>query len=44
MPIGYQDALRCIQMRGNVQDSPYGEYAKRIITNIKKKEENDEAH
>lgn len=31
MPIGYQDAMRCIQMRGNVPDSPYAKYVKRMM-------------
>lgn len=31
MPLGYQDAMRCIQARGQVQGSPYAEYAKRMI-------------
>ncbi len=29
MPLGYQDVVRCIQMRGNVPGSPFAEYAKR---------------
>ena len=29
MPLGYQDVMRCIQMQGNVQGSPFAEYAKR---------------
>ncbi len=32
MPLGYQDAMRCIQMRGNVPGSPYAAYVKRMIT------------
>jgi hypothetical protein len=31
MPLGYQDAMRCIQMQGNVQGSPYAEYVKRMM-------------
>ena len=31
MPLGYQDVVRCIQMRGNVPGSPFAEYAKRMI-------------
>ena len=31
MPLGYQDAMRCIQMQGNVQGSPYANYVKRIM-------------
>ncbi len=31
MPLGYQDAMRCIQMRGNVPDSPYAAYVKRMM-------------
>ena len=31
MPIGYQDAMRCIQMQGNVPGSPYANYAKRMM-------------
>ena len=44
MPIGYQDAMRCIQMQGYSQDSPYGNYAKRMINEMKRKEEDNEAH
>ena len=32
MPLGYQDAMRCIQMQGNVQGSPYASYVKRMMT------------
>ncbi len=32
MPVGYQDAVRCIQNRGNVPGSPYAAYAKRMMT------------
>ena len=31
MPLGYQDVIRFIQMQGNVQGSPFGDYAKRMI-------------
>ena len=31
MPLGYQDAMRCIQMQGNVQSSPYADYVKRMM-------------
>ena len=31
MPLGYQDAMRCIQMQGNVQGSPYASYVKRMM-------------
>ena len=31
MPLGYQDAMRCIQMKGNVQGSPYANYVKRMM-------------
>ena len=31
MPLGYQDAMRCIQMQGNVAGSPYANYVKRMI-------------
>ena len=31
MPLGYQDAMRCIQMQGNVQGSPYADYVKRMM-------------
>jgi len=31
MPIGYQDVMRCIQMQGNVQGSPYANYVKRMM-------------
>lgn len=30
MPLGYQDVMRCIQARGNVQGSPYAAYVKRM--------------
>ena len=30
MPLGYQDAMRCIQMQGRVSGSPYAEYVKRM--------------
>ena len=31
MPLGYQDVMRCIQMQGNVQGSPFADYAKRMM-------------
>ena len=31
MPLGYQDAMRCIQMQGNVQGSTYANYVKRMM-------------
>ena len=31
MPLGYQDAMRYIQMQGNVQGSPYANYVKRMM-------------
>ena len=31
MPLGYQDAMRCIQMKGNVKGSPYANYVKRMM-------------
>lgn len=31
MPLGYQDVMRCIQMQGNVQGSPFANYAKRMM-------------
>ena len=31
MPLGYQDAMRCIQMQGNVKGSPYASYVKRMM-------------
>ena len=31
MPLGYQDAMRCIQMQSNVQGSPYANYVKRMM-------------
>lgn len=30
MPRGYQDAVKCIQARGNVANSPYGNYVRRM--------------
>lgn len=30
MPLGYQDVMRCIQMQGRVQDSPYAKYVQRM--------------
>ena len=30
MPLGYQDVMRCIQNNGNVSDSPYRNYVKRM--------------
>ena len=31
MPLGYQDAMRCIQSRGNALGSAYGAYVKRMV-------------
>ncbi len=31
MPLGYQDVMRCIQMQGNVPDSPYAKFVKRMM-------------
>ena len=31
MPRGYQDAVRCIQARGNVTNSPYADYVKKMM-------------
>ena len=31
MPIGYQDAMRCIQMRGNAPGSNYAKYVQRMM-------------
>ena len=31
MPVGYQDAMKCIQRQGNVTGSPYAAYAKRMM-------------
>ena len=31
MPLGYQDVMRCIQMQGNVQGSPFADYAKKMM-------------
>ena len=33
MPAGYQDAVRCIQSRGNLPGSPYADYVKRMTGN-----------
>ena len=44
MPIGYQDAMYCIQKQGNVPDSPYANYVKRMMAERRKNESNDEAH
>ena len=30
MPLGYQDVMRCIQMQGRVQGSPYGKYVQHM--------------
>lgn len=30
MPLGYQDAMRCIQMQGRVAGSPYAKYVQRM--------------
>jgi len=39
MPLGYQDAMRCIQMRGNVPGSPYAGYVQRMMREGVKSEE-----
>ena len=39
MPIGYQDAVRCIQNHGNVAGSPYAEYVQRMMSQQKGGEE-----
>ena len=31
MPLGYQDAMMCIQKQGNVPGSPYADYVKRMM-------------
>ena len=31
MPLGYQDAMRCIQAQGNAPGSPYASYVKRMM-------------
>jgi len=31
MPLGYQDAMRCIQTQGNAPGSPYASYVKRMM-------------
>jgi hypothetical protein len=44
MPIGYQDAIMCIQKQGAVSGSPYANYVKRMTAERRKNESNDEAH
>lgn len=44
MPIGYQDAMLCIQKHGAVSGSPYASYVKRMVEERRKDESNDEAH
>lgn len=45
MPVGYQDAVKCIQNNGDVPGSPYAAYVKRMTSgNVQKMEENDTAH
>lgn len=39
IPYGYQDALKCIQNKGNVPGSPYAEYVKRMMSQQKGGEE-----
>lgn len=39
MPVGYQDAVKCIQNQGNVPGSPYAEYVKRMMSKQKGGEE-----
>ena len=31
MPLGYQDVMRCIQMQGNVPNSPYAKFVQRMM-------------
>ena len=31
MPLGYQDVMRCIQMQGQVQGSPYAKYVQQMV-------------
>lgn len=35
MPLGYQDALRCMSRQADPPDSPYGNYARRMIARFK---------
>lgn len=35
MPVGYRDAVICIQNHGNVQGSPYAEYVQRMMNQAK---------
>lgn len=39
MPLGYQDAMRCIQAQGNVPGSPYAKYVQRMIAEKGKSKE-----
>ena len=44
MPIGYQDAMMCIQKQGNAPGSSYAEYVKRMVKQKSKNEDDDGAH
>ena len=44
MPIGYQDAMICIQRQGAVSGSPYANYVKRMMAERRENDGNDEAH
>jgi hypothetical protein len=41
MPLGYQDAMRCIQSQGKVQGSPYASYVKRMTRNEERGRRNE---
>lgn len=44
MPIGYQDAMMCIQKQGNAPGSSYAGYVKRMVKQKSKNEDDDGAH
>ena len=44
IPVGYRDAMLCIQKQGAVPGSPYASYVKRMMEERRKNESNDEAH
>ena len=44
MPVGYRDALICIQKQGAVPGSHYAAYVNRMMAETKKKESDEEAH
>jgi hypothetical protein len=44
MPLGYQDAMRCIQNHGNVQGSAYATYVQRMMESAKENIEDETAH